>query len=294
MDSGTAVEAREAVRQPADKARRDARAGRGWYSTAARLGLVAKGVSYGLVAVLAFELALGHGGKAASRGGALQTLADDPLGKLAIGALAVGFALYAVWRFVQAFAEPQDPSEGEAKGEAKKWGKRAGYVARGLIYASLTYSAVKILLGAHEESQNQTARKSTDALFDLPAGRWLVGLAGLAIIGAGLWNIYRGLSKKFEDKWRGAMSRAEHRWGGRAGVVGHVARGVVFGLIGIFIAKAALEYDPDEAIGLDGALQKLAGTSHGAWLLGLTALGLFCYAIFCLVDARYRDVSAGS
>jgi hypothetical protein len=29
-------------------------------------------------------------------------------------------------------------------------------------------------------------------------------------------------------------------------------------------------------------------------LLGLTAGGLFCYGLFCLVDARYRDVSTNS
>ena len=69
---------------------------------------------------------------------------------------------------------------------------------------------------------------------------------------------------------------------------------LVFSLIGIFLCKAALEYDAQEAIGVDGALQKLAGQAYGPWLLGLTAAGLLAYALFCLVDARYRDVSANS
>jgi hypothetical protein len=46
------------------------------------------------------------------------------------------------------------------------------------------------------------------------------------------------------------------------------------------------------AVGLDGALQKLAHQSYGPYLLGLTAAGLVAYAIYCLADARYRDVSA--
>ena len=45
--------------------------------------------------------------------------------------------------------------------------------------------------------------------------------------------------------------------------------------------------------GLDGALQKLAQSSYGPWLLWLTAAGLIAYGIFCLVDARLRDVSTG-
>jgi hypothetical protein len=127
-----------------------------------------------------------------------------------------------------------------------------------------------------------------------PGGRWIVGIAGLAILGAGLWNLYRGLTKKFEDKWRtGEMSETERTWGGRAGMAGHIARFIVFGLIGVFVTKAAIDYNPKDAIGLDGALQKIAHNTYGPWLLGLTAAGLMCYGIYCLVDARYRDVSTG-
>lgn len=52
----------------------------GWLEWAARAGLVARGVSYGLVATLALLLAAGRGGAATDRPGAFRTLADDPLG----------------------------------------------------------------------------------------------------------------------------------------------------------------------------------------------------------------------
>jgi hypothetical protein len=285
--------AREKAQHPAREARRKAEHGTGWYAVVARAGLVAKGVSYGIVGALALQVAVGAGGKATSRQGALASVADTSFGKVLLVALALGFAAYALWRFVQAFAEREDGDDGSDK--AKSWGKRAGYAARGLIYAGLTFSTVKLLLGADEgQSQNEKAQSTTAGVFDWPAGRWLVGLAGVAVIGAGLWNAYRALTRKFEDAWRtGRMSATERRWGGRAGVVGHLARGVVFSLIGIFLAKAALEFDANEAIGLDGSLQKLAEASYGPVLLGATAAGLVCYGIYCLVDARYRDVSVG-
>ena len=291
----------DALRHPAREARAEAESGSGWYAWVARIGLVAKGVSFAIVGVLAIKLALGDGGKATSRQGALQTLAHHWFGKALLILLAAGFAAYAIWRFVQAYAE-REQDEDEAKGEAKKWGKRAGYVGRGLIYAGLTFSTIKILTGSGgQESQNQKAHKTAAAILDWPGGRWIVGIAGLCIVGAGLcivgaglWNAYRGIARKFEDKWRtGEMSETERKWGGRAGLVGHFARAVVFTLIGIFVTKAAIEFDPKEAIGLDGALQKLAGETYGPWLLGLTAAGLIAYAVFCLVDARYRDVSTG-
>jgi hypothetical protein len=276
---------------PARSARAKADSGRGWYAFLARTGLVAKGVSFGLVGALAIKLAVGSGGEATSRNGALQQLAQHSFGKIALVLLAIGFAAYALWRFVQALAERDD--EGGEKGKAKKWGKRAGYVGRGLIYAGLTFSAVKILVGSGgQQSQNQKAHKTTAAVLDWPAGRWIVGIVGLCIVGAAVWNLYRGITRKFEDKWRtGEMGETARKWGGRAGVVGHLARAVVFGLIGIFVVKAAVDYKPKDAIGLDGALQKLAHASYGPYLLGLTAAGLVCYGLYCLVDARYRDVS---
>jgi hypothetical protein len=278
-----------ALRNPGDRAKRDADAGRGWYAALARTGLVAKGLSYGFVGVLAAKLALGDGGQATSRQGALKQVAQHPFGKYLLIALAIGFAAYALWRFVQAFAE----RSGADAGKAKVWAKRAAYVGRGLVYAGLTYSTVRIVSGAGgSQSQNARAHKSTAMVLSWPAGRWIVGAAGLVLVGVAFWNLYRGFTRKFEDRWRfGRLSPTVRRWGGRAGVLGHVARFVVFGLIGVFITKAAIDYNPKDAIGLDGALQKLAHASYGPYMLGLTAASLVAYGVFCLFDARYRDVT---
>ena len=286
---------RASAERPVQRAEADAQAGRGWYAVLARTGLVAKGVSYGIVGILAIKLAFGDGGKATSRAGALHSLAGQTFGKVMLALLALGFAAYAIWRFVQAVAEREDAGDGEAKGAAKKWGKRAGYVGRGLVYAGLTASTVKILFGSGgDESQSDKAHKTTAMVLSWPAGTWLAGIAGAVIVGIGLWNLYRGLARKFEDRWRtGEMREQARKWGARAGVVGHAARGVVFSLIGIFLVKAAIDYKPKDAIGFDGALRKLAQAGYGPYLLGLTAAGLVAYGLYCFVDARYRDVSAG-
>jgi Domain of Unknown Function (DUF1206) len=277
------------ARRPAAEAQQKADSGTGWYAVLARTGLVAKGLSFVLVGALALDLAIGGGGKATSREGALQALAGHAFGTVALILLACGFAAYALWRFVQAYAERPDAGDGAAK----VWGKRAGYVGRGLIYAGLTFSAIRIVAGSGgQQSQDQKAHHSTAVVLSWPAGTWLVGAAGVVLIGAALWNLYRGVARKFEDKWRlDRLTPAVRRWGSRAGLAGHVARFVVFGLIGVFVIRAAVQYDPSDAIGLDGALRKLARAPEGPWLLGLTAAGLVAYGVYCLVDARLRDVS---
>jgi len=276
------------VSQPVEQARRTAESGGGWYAVLARVGLVAKGISYGIVGVLAVKLALGEGGKATSRSGALHTLAQNGFGKVLLALLAGGLACYALWRLVQALV-----ADDEGESMWKEIGRRLGYAGRGLVYVALTVSALKILTGTGQQSQNAKAHKTTAAVLSWPGGRWIVVIAGAVLVGIGLWNAYRGLARKFEKRWRSSeMGATARTWGGRVGVAGHLARAVVFSLIGIFVVKAAVDYSPKDAIGLDGALQKLANATYGPYLLGLTAAGLVCYGLYCLVDARYRDVSA--
>ena len=183
----------------------------------------------------------------------------------------------------------------ETTADTYRKGQTVTVTVHGIDMSLARDKVAKILAGAGgSSSQNQRAHETAATVLSWPAGTWLVGVAGAVVIGVGLWNLYRGLSRKFEDKWRtGEMGATARKWGGRVGTYGHVARAVVFGLIGVFVIRAALQYDPKEAIGLDGALQKLASAAYGPYLLGLTAAGLIAYGLYCLVDARYRDVSAG-
>ena len=200
--------------------------------------------------------------------------------------LAIGFAAYALWRLAETIWPAGDD------GFLKRTAKRIGTLARSAIYAGLTYSALKIAFGSGGgESQNAKAHQATAQVLSWDNGKWIVVVAGGALVAAGLYNAYRGLTTKFTKHWDTArMSATALRWCERVGLVGLVARAIVFGLIGAFMIKAAVEYDPREAIGLDGALQKLANQAYGSWLLGLTAAGLVAYALFCLIEARYREV----
>jgi hypothetical protein len=258
----------------------------GWTKGLARAGLVAKGITFGIVATLALKVALTGHGKLEDRPRALQTVAQSPFGRILLAVLAVGLAAYALWRFAQALLG-RKLETGEREGVLK----RIGLAARGIFYAWLAYLCAALVFGAHGSSGGSKKKEATARILDLPLGRWLVAAAGLCVVGAGAYNVYRGLSGRFrKDLKEEQMGSEERRWYSALGVAGHIARGVVFGLVGVFLVRAAWQYDPKEAIGLDGALAKLAHASYGQVLLGVTAGGLLAYALFCLVQARYRDV----
>jgi hypothetical protein len=255
-----------------------------WTERLGRAGLVAQGISFGIVGVLALMLALGQGGKATSREGALKTIVETGWGKALLGFLVIGFVGYAVWRCSEAFFD-RDNDGDDTKGLAK----RAAALGKACIYLGLTVTTISLLAGGGGGGGG--GKQQAAGVLGWPAGRWIVGAVGLAIGGAALFQFYRAATAKFMDDMKtGEMGPDLHDWVERTGRVGFAARGIVFGVIAWFLVKAAVQYDPKEAVGLGGALSKLAQASYGPFLLGVTAAGLVAFAVFCLAQARWRDI----
>lgn len=249
----------------------------------ARSGFIARATIYGIIGILAVEVAVGAGGKTTNQQGALQTIAHQPFGKVLLVLVAIGLAGYALWRLLRA-ALGHGPEDSDTTLD------RVAALGSGIVYAVLCAIAIEVLLGSGGGSSGNT-QKTTGGVLGWPAGRWLVGIAGLALIGVGLYQAYRAVSRDFlEDAKTEQMSAGMRKTYEGMGIFGYLARAVVFGLVGVFLLKAAIEFDPDKAVGLDGALAKLAHASYGSVLLGAVAAGLIAFAAYSLSDARYRRI----
>lgn len=250
----------------------------------ARAGLVARGVVYGIVGILALKLAVGSGGKATTQRGALMTIAHEPLGQGLLIAMAVGLAGYAMWRLVRAWV-----GHGTEQNDSAL--QRIAHVASGLAYATLCVTAVKILIGANSSGASNSPKKTAAGVLGWTGGTVVVGVVGAILIGVALYQGYKGVSKKFlENSKTREMSHAVKRAFTAIGVYGHLARMVVFGLIGYGLIKTATDYNPHKAIGLDGALAKLSHYSYGPLVLGVVAAGLIGFALYSIADARYAKI----
>ncbi|HEX3621999.1 MAG TPA: DUF1206 domain-containing protein [Acidimicrobiales bacterium] len=260
-----------------------------WLERLARAGLVSRGLLYIVVALLALQVARGHGDTRADKQGALHTVVHEPFGKVLVLALAVGFAGYAAWRFVEAAVGPS--GEDDARKAALK---RIGYAARGGLYAFFSLSAAKLLVSSSGDPGSDNSEADwTRRVLDWPGGRWLVGAVGLVVIGSGLYVGWRGLARKFRKGLKSfEMGPVARRWILGVGMVGMVARMLVTVLIGAFLVVAAADHDPNQAVGIDGALKRLADRSFGPPLLALVALGFLAYGLYSLAEARYRRVGS--
>jgi hypothetical protein len=251
----------------------------------ARCGMLVRGVVFGLIAVLAILVAAGVGGTTTDQKGALQVVAGAPLGRTLVVLLAIGLGGYALWQLAQGFLN----TEGHGH-DAKGWLERVGAVGIGVAYGILCAAAVQVLIGSGGSSSGDEA-KATGGVLGWPGGRALVVVAGLVVIGVGGYGIYRAVTAEFMERMRVAgRTRDVVEWLGR---VGYAAQGAVFVLIGVFLVKAAVEFDPTEAVGLDGALGRVSRGPAGPYLLGAVAAGLLAYAAFCVAEARYREVPTG-
>ncbi len=251
----------------------------GWL---ARVGLVARGLVYLIIGVLALQLAFGEGGKAVNQQDALKTIAHQAFGKTLLILLAIGLAGYALWRLVRA-------AVGHGAEQRDSGLDRIAALESGIAYAILCVTAIAIL--TESGTSSGTAKGTTGGILEWSGGTVLVAIAGAVLIGVAAYQAYEGLARKFLEKAKtGEMNDGVRRGYTALGVFGHLARAVIFALIGYGLIKAAIDYDPKEAIGLDGALRELAHASYGPALLGFVAVGLSVFGVYSIVGSRYRKV----
>ena len=71
---------------------------------------------------------------------------------------------------------------------------------------------------------------------------------------------------------------------------GLVSRGIVWCIIGWFCITSALAAKSGDIKGIVDALELLRGTSHGIWLFGIVAAGLFAFGVYSVLEAIYRRI----
>ncbi len=247
----------------------------------ARFGLASRGLVWLVVGGLALQVALG-GHAQADKNGALAAIKDKPFGSLLLVGLVVGFLGYAAWRLLEGAVghrEEDDP---------KRLLKRLASLARGLVYLGLAGSTAKFLLsgGGQDKTEPLTAR-----VMAATGGQTLVFLVGAGFVVGGLVMAARAFTQEFEDRLKTGDMPGWLRTATRGiGTVGLASRGLVFSLIGAFLVRAAVTFDPNKAKGLDASLKALAGQPFGPVLLSVMAFGLLAFALWSFLEARYRDI----
>ncbi|MDQ1721924.1 MAG: hypothetical protein QOI26_1658 [Pseudonocardiales bacterium] len=251
----------------------------------ARLGLAARASIYLLIGWLALLLARGKRSGEADQRGAMQEVARHNGGFLLLWVIAIGLAGYALWRLSEAAFGAV--SEGK---DAHEKGPRLKSLVRGCVYAFFAVSAFNLLAHARSKSQAGQTELLTARVMKYPAGRVVIGIIGAVVIGIGLMMIYEGVTGKFKKYFAlSEMPAGSRRIVWFLGTFGTAARGVVFGLTGFFLIRAAWEYDASKARGLDGALRNTVADSNiGRLLVAVVAVGMIAFGLYGYAEAAWR------
>lgn len=257
-----------------------------WLDRGIRVGLVAYGIVHLVIAFLAIQLALGDREGQVSSTGALAQIAEQPFGKVLLWIIALGMFVLVLWRLSEAVLGDGSEDDGP------EWGSRIGSGLKAVLYGFLGFSALKVALGSGGSGGSGGGKgksSMTGTVMGWPGGQWLIALAGLAVMGYGLFQIWTGFSDKHAEKLEAEGTSGQS---GKAfmlfGKIGYCAKGAALLLVGGIIAWAGATHDAkDSSTGLDQALSSLLDEPFGPWLVALIGLGLACYGLFCFARALH-------
>lgn len=250
-----------------------------------RCGFLARAVVYAVIAALALALALGIGIRSASASpqGALALIVAAPLGRLALVIISAALLAYAVWKLVQCVR-----GSGPEGGGGTHPQHRLANLGGGVVYLVFFAVSIAVLTGSAGNGSGET-KETAAHLLGLPGGEVLLGAAGVGLLLISAYQAYDAISGKFAtDNKIEQMSLAGWRAFMLIGRVGLQVRAIIFGFVGYFLLRAAIELHAREAVGVDGALAAVHREPFGSWLLALVAGGLFTFAAFSALEGRYR------
>lgn len=250
--------------------------------TLARVGYAVSGLIHLLIGWITAQIALGSKGEA-DQGGALEYIRDAPGGGLMLWIAVIGFAALGLWQLLDAAVGSHGTDDKE------RTASRLKALGKGVMYVALAATSLTFAKGGSKDSGKSSA-DFTKTVMEWPAGKWLIVLLGLAVVGVGGYHVYKGATKKFLEDLEGNASGDLGRGVVMAGMAGYIAKGIAFLVVGGIFVVSALQSDPKEATGLDGAVKTMAEQPFGTVLLLVVAVGLAAYGVYSFARARYAKM----
>ena len=254
------------------------------FERVARLGYVASGIVHVVIGVIALQIDAGGGGNA-DTSGAVSALAQQPAGFVLLWFCFIGCYALALFQFSRIFLA------GTQLKDADLWKDRAKDAGQVIIYAAIGSIFASFALGRGSNSGSASSVSWTAQLLSVPAGQWLLGLAGLVVVGVGCYFIFKGATRRFRRELTGIPGRTWHKAVDVTGVAGFIAKGISLGVLGILLTLAAVNANPEQSTGLDGALHTLREQPFGVVALAAVGIGLVLYGLYTgIIRARFAKL----
>ena len=247
-----------------------------------RLGYGVRGLIYVTMGLLAFDVALGKGGAPVDQQAAINAIGKQPAGMFLLWAVLLGLISYSLWGIIRAVLDPLHKGN-----DMKGLVERAGFLFSAASYAILILPTYRTVTGAGQ-SASGSQQQSMSSIMSMSWGPIAIGIVGLIVIAAGVYQIIQGINASFDRQFQTyAMNAQEIKLATQLGRFGTATRGVIFALIGGLMCLAAYQTNPNQPVGLDAAMTTLLKQPYGVWLLAIVALGLMAFGIYSMLSAAW-------
>lgn len=243
------------------------------WEKAARAGYAVSGLLHIVLGVLIARIAFGSG-EEADQSSALSSIGENTFGSVVLWLAVVAFVALGAW-------QAADALRGSDKSDRLKSAGKA------VVYLALAGTSFSIAQGSGGSEGDSQAQGFASTLMEAPAGRILVGAVGLGIVVAGAFHVWKGWKKKFREDLRASGGRELSTAVNATGTFGYIAKGVALGVVGVLFTFAAINANPEEAEGIDGAVETLLGMPGGPVIVVLVGVGFAAYGLYSFARARY-------
>ena len=254
------------------------------FERVARLGYVASGIVHVVVGIIALQIDAGGSGNA-DTSGAVAALAQQPAGYLLLWFCFIGCYALALFEFSRIFLA------GRRLKDKELWKDRAADAGQAIVYAAVGTIFASFALGRGSDDGSSSSVSWTARLLAVPTGQWLLGIAGLVVVGIGGYFIFKGATRRFRDNLTGIPAGIWERAVDLTGVAGYIAKGISLLVLGILLTLAAVNADPEQSTGLDGALHTLRDQPFGVVALAVVGIGLMLYGLYIgIIKTRFAKL----
>ncbi len=249
----------------------------------ARLGYAVRGVMYIVIGAVALQAALGKTTSPTDQIGAIAAIGHLPSGRILLWVMLIGLAAYALWGVIRAILDPFHKGS-----DTKGLLARGGYLVSAVTYAFFALTTYGLIHGTTSGGGSNQTIQFVSRLMQNPTGRYLVAIIGAAVLLGGLYQIYAGITENFEQRFKPyALSGDELKTAKEMGKIGTAVRGLVIGIMGVFLILAATSANPARARGFSGALTFLGQQPYGVYILAIVAAGLIFLGLYSLMAAAW-------
>lgn len=256
-----------------------------WERWVAHAGYLSEGLLYLLIGAFGLLATVDVSRRPNGTQGVLTTLSLTVPGDLLLAVVALGLASFVTWQMLIAIRDPEHRRDRDRRSRRIT---RVGHLFSGVLHSWLVIEAMRILFGVGNTRGGERTQKEWIArAFAMPLGRYVVGAVGIGIAIYGLYQCYRAVTRNKDSRVDLTRTRLRPILD-LLGIFGLLSRGVMFGVIGAHLTRAAWRVHAQYAVGIAGALGNLRQHSYGEWVLGAVAAGLISYGLWQIAKEPYR------